>query len=158
MTENVKKDNTENMAKVREAMSMQKQIAQGGELQYGIPIDYTSSEGKNYTGTVVFKKPNTMDLMKIGGLKSEFLRLGGTQNLNLVDPGIKYLAHVMATLSIVLHKRPEWLADVTKMDDLDVVYHVHDKYEEWESQFRKPVQGANADDSSATERTEAVDS
>jgi hypothetical protein len=145
------KDNSANMEKIQEAMKMHAQVAQGGELTHSVPVDFTSSEGRNYKGTVVFGKPTAMDVMKMGGLKSEFLRLGGAKDAQLVDQGIKFLAHVMATLSVVLQKRPEWLADVTKVSDLDLLYHVHDLYEEWESQFRKPVQRAVSDDTETTE-------
>ena len=152
------KENAENMAKVREAMRMHEQIQQGGKLEHAVEVDYISSEGNEYKGIVVFKRPTTMDLMKMGGLKSEFLRLGGAQNINLVDTGIRFLAHVMATLSVVLVKRPEWLKDVTKVEDTDILYHVHDLYEEWSNSFRKTVSGEPTSDSSASEGEETMDS
>lgn len=141
----------ENKRKVLEAMEMQNKVSQGNALEHREDIDFTSEEGNHYQGTVVFKKPSAMEMMKIGGLKSEMLRLGGATDIRLVDGLIRQLAQVMATLSVVIVKRPEWLADVTKITDLGILYHVYDKFDEWESQFRRAVQQANADTGEATE-------
>lgn len=147
----------ENKRKVAEAMAFQQQVSQGSALEKREDIDYTTSEGNHYKGTVVFKKPSAMDMMKLGGLKSEYLRRGGATDLRLVDVPVRQLAQVMATLSVVLVKRPEWLADVTEVSDLDILYHVYDKFDEWERQFRRTVQPTAADASAPAEGEKTVD-
>ncbi len=150
--------NEQNMAQIREAMANQTadQVRQGGDLEHAVPIDYTSYFGNKFVGTVVFKKPNMADYMKMGGIKSEYLRLGGVQDIKLVDESVKFMAHVLATLSVVLVKRPEWLLDLAKVEEPDVLYHIFDKFEEWENSFRKSVQGTTTPDSQASEGAEAV--
>lgn len=149
--------NEGNMEKIREAMELHQKVQQGGNLKEGVPIDFTSMTGKVYKGVVVFKLPNMMDYMKMGGLKSEFLRLGGAKDIKLVDDSIKFMAHVMSTLEVVLVKRPEWLLKLDEVLEPDVLYHVFYKYEEWENSFRSPVQPQTEGTSGAKQGTEAVD-
>lgn len=146
-------ENKENMDKVREmiANAQAEEIRLGGKLQTGVPIDYTSAFGKRYTGTVIFKRPTMQDYMRMGALKSEYLRRAGVVDIKLVDATVKEMAQVMATLSTVVVKCPEWLVDLEKIEEADVLYHVYDKYDEWENSFRKPSEGEPTGDSPATE-------
>lgn len=146
-----------NMEIVKNAMQVRDEVAQGSALTHAVPMDFVSDEGVHYTGVVVFKRPGAMDIMKVGGLKSEFLRMGGARDLSLVDNTVKILAHVMATLSVVLDKRPPWLEDVTQVRDVSVLYEVFDAYDAWERSFRKPIQGDASADSEDSDREEALD-
>jgi len=149
--------NEANLAKVRQLMAQNQQVQQGGNMTHGIFIDYVSQEGNHYTGTVVVKRPTVMDYMKMGGLKSEYLRQAGVQDANLVDDTVKILAHALATLKVVVVKCPEWLMDMDNIREIDVLYHVFDKYEEWDYSFRKPVQAEPIGAGEASESAGAVD-
>lgn len=142
--------NEANMKKVQEAMEMQQKMALGSDLHHELHIDYTSTEGTHYKGVVVVKRPNARDIMRMGGLKSQYLGDGGVTDLKLVDNGVKFLAHVIATLVVVTVKRPDWIKKVDEVLDTDILYHVYDQYNEWETQFRTAAQAAAADDSDAT--------
>lgn len=149
--------NEENMEKVRKAMEMQKMVQSAGNLNEGVPIKYTSYEGNLYEGVVVFKKPTMADYMKMGAIKAEIFKEAGVTELSLVDESVKFMAHSMATLSVVAIKRPEWLLDLQAVKESDVIYHVYGKYEVWENSFRKPIQGTKVGDTASTEGAEPVD-
>ena len=149
--------NEENLQKVRRLMEKADKISLGSDLETTVPIDYTSFQGKKYEGEVTFKRPNVQDFMKMGALKSEILRKSGVKDINLVDIPVKALAQTMATLKYVIVSSPKWLQDVEKMHEPDVLYHIHDKYEEWENSFRTNNDEKHEGDSEASQSTEAVD-
>lgn len=138
--------NEENMAKVRELMEKSKQINLGSQMTGQVHIDYTSQYGTHYEGIVVFKRPSMQDYMKMGALKAQYLGAYGVVDARLVDTTIKFMAQVMSTLKVVIVKAPEWLIgksgkiDVESVVEPDLLYHLYEKYEEWEDSFRKPVQ------------------
>jgi hypothetical protein len=143
--------NAQNMSKVQDLIAKSEQIRLGGELKTGVVINYTTTEGNTYTGTIIFKRPTMQDYMKMGALKSEYLRLAGVVELTLVDLSIKRIAQVMAVLGTVIVKCPEWLLDISTIVESDLLYHVHDKYDEWENSFRKPSKTETSGDSTDTE-------
>ena len=143
--------NVQNMLKVKDLMEKSEKVRLGGELKTGVAIDYTTTEGNNYTGTVVFKRPTMQDYMKMGAIKSEYLRSSGVVDITLVDGTIKRMAQIMAVLSTIIVKCPEWLLDLNVIVEPDLLYHVHDKYEEWENSFRKPSDTETSGDSTITE-------
>lgn len=134
-------ENAENMAKVKELMASAGQVRLGGELKAGVFIDYETELGTQIEGNVLFKRPTMGDYLKMGAIKSEYLRNAGVVNIQLVDNTVKYMAHVMATLAVVVVKCPEWLMDLNSIQEADILYHVFGKYEEWEKSFRKPTKG-----------------
>lgn len=148
--------NEANMERVKNLMEQAKAVNLGDALTEGVDIDYTTTFGINYKGTVVFKRPNMQDYMKMGSRKAQILGQNGSVDLNLVDGMIKYLAHVMSNLSVVVVKAPEWMIrndsiSVEHFEDPDILYHIFEKYEEWESTFRKPVPSELQGDSKTTE-------
>jgi len=146
-----KAQNAENMEIVKKLMENAEQVRLGSEAQEGIRIDYMSLYGNKYEGTVVFKRPSMKDYMRMGALKSEYLRLNGVVNINLVDSSIKEMAQVMATLTVLLVKRPEWLMKLEEVEELDMLFHVFAKYEVWENSFRKPRETEPTGNSGVTE-------
>lgn len=157
MDNNQKLGNEENMSRVMELMHSAEQVRQGDKLQEGVPINYTSQAGKVYTGVVVFKRPSMLDYMQMGGLKSEYLRQAGVVNVNLVDGTIKHMAQVLATIQKLAIKRPEWLLTPEKIEDPDVLFHVYDKYEEWENSFRTSNKAETTGDSESTDGEKTMD-
>lgn len=129
--------NQANMDTVKNLMGQADNVRLGDNYKTGVAIDYTSPEGNRYEGTVVFKRPSMKDYMSMGALKAEYLRQAGVVDLTLVDNSIKYMAQVMATLRTLVVKCPEWLMNLENIVESDLLFHIHDKYEEWESSFRK---------------------
>jgi hypothetical protein len=154
---------SENLDKVRQAMSEANRVALGSDLNEGVPIDFNSADGNEYKGTVYFRRPDMKAYMKMGAVKSEYLRVAGVKDISLVDGTVKFMAHVMGTLAVVISRAPAWLLDSKGKLDLEgvkepeVLYHLFGKYEEWEDSFRKPIQRADAGDSKDTEPAENVD-
>lgn len=142
--------NEEQMAEVRRTMELHKKSQAGAELKEGEYIDYESQEGNLYQGTVLFKKPSMQDFMRMGGIKSEILRSAGVKDLSLLDPTIDFMAHVISTLEIVLHKRPEWLLKIGEVKESDLLYHVYGRYQTWADSFRKPVPTRTTENSETT--------
>lgn len=148
----------ENMEKVRQAMRMAEKTRQGGELTEGEKIDFESLEGNIYKGYIVFKKPNMGAMMKMGAKKAELLKKAGVTDLKLVDEGVMFMAHVMATLEVVCVKRPDWFMDLEAIEEPELLYHVFGRYQTWENSFRKDLRGKPADDSTDGVGEKAVDS
>lgn len=139
-------DNKENLAKVEALMAKAEQVKLGGELKAGVYIDFTSDFGTVFQGNVIFKRPTMMDYVRMGGLKSEYLRKAGVTDPMLVDNTVKLISHVMATLNTVIIKCPEWLMNLETIEEPDILYEVFEKYEEWEKSFRKlPAEKLPAD-------------
>ena len=157
------RDNSENLAKVREAMAKAQvsqvadQVNAGDNTTHTETINFTSSFGNTYQGQVVFKRPNALDLMRIGGLKAQYFSEAGITNLEIVDNSVRLLAHVLAHLKVLVLKCPAWLFDVDKVDDMELIYEVYGKYRDWEDSFRKVVPTAQAGDSEPSEDAKAVD-
>lgn len=151
------KDNAENMGKVRELMEQAKQVNLGGELTNSVHIQFTTAFGTEIEGVVEFKRPTMQDYMKIGAFKAQFLGANGVVNMNLVDGTVKFMAHVMATLKVVIVKAPRWLInkngeiDVESIIEPDILYHIYDEYEKWEYSFRREPKEDLQGDSTATE-------
>ena len=158
------KDNTQNMAMVREAMANEQlktvadQVQLGGELSNVLPIHYVASSGKLYEGNVVVKRPTTKDLMRIGGLKAQYFRDAGVEDLMLLDASVRFLAHVLAHLKVVVVQSPPWLFNVDTIEDTDVIYEVYAKFAKWDDSFRKGVSGTEKATSEPSEGTETLGS
>jgi hypothetical protein len=138
--------NEANMEKVREMMAQTKRaedVKLGAELEKGVFIDFVSAYGTVFKGTIVFRRPTAMDFIRMGAVKSRLLGSFGVVDLRLVDMTVKHLAQCMAVIKSVTVKAPTWLLtdkgeiDVENIKEFDLLYHIHDKYEEWDSMFRK---------------------
>jgi hypothetical protein len=149
--------NKENMDKVREMMAQADKVRQGSEYIATLPLDYTSLTGKHYEGEMCVHKPDMGEFMRIGGLKSEYLRRAGVVSLQLVDNTIKESAQIMATLAIVISKAPEWLIKLEAIKEPDVLFYVYDEYMKWEDSFRKRDSKESSGNSTDTEGEKAVD-
>jgi hypothetical protein len=134
--------NESNMALVRKAMEEQKvenlakEVNEGGNAENVITVDFTSAEGNVYKGKIMFKRPTVLEIMRMGGAKSEILREAGVTEIALVDPSVKLMAHAIATLEMVVVKCPEWFLHIRELQDLDIIFHVYGLYEVWENSFR----------------------
>lgn len=147
----------EQRAAAQAAIETAQKVRAGGELKEGEILDFTSSEGNHYSGVLVFKKLNMADLMKIGAIKSEMLRVAGVQDIQLVDNDILFMGHVISTLEIALDKRPECLLKLNEITEPDLLFHVYGKYQLWEATFRKDFRNSRENNSEDTAGKETVD-
>lgn len=143
----------ENMRIVREARRMHEEVQQAGDLKEGVPINFTTLDGQSYKGVVVFKRLDIRDYMRLGGIKAQIYADAGLENTDLLDSSFKVLANALATLSVAIVQRPEWLLDLFKIREPELLFHVFQKYEAWERSFRKPVpsEPTGADEAAAGE-------
>lgn len=142
--------NKENMEKVKGLIEQSEAVRLGKELEEGVYIDYTSAYGGSYKGNVVFKRPSMQDYMKMGALKSEYLRQAGVTDITLVDNSIKEMATAVATLTVIVVKRPEWLQSLMTIQDPDLIFHIYNQYETWEGAFRTKRAPESTGDSGAS--------
>lgn len=159
-------DNTENMAVVRNMMEQTaraNEVKLGADLEKGVPIDFVSAYGTQYKGTIVFRRPTSMDFIKMGALKSRILGSFGIVDLRLVDATVKHLAQCMAVIKTVTVQAPIWLltddgkVDVETIKEFDLLYHIFEKYEDWDESFRTGHTAESQGDGETAGRTEDVD-
>lgn len=146
----------ENMEKVRGLMAKAEEANLGSANRKDVAIDFTSEYGTHFKGTIVFKRPNMQDYMRMGALKAQELGRYGALDADLVDVSIKIIAQVLSTLQVVVEKAPDWMIhdgkiSVHHFQEPDILYHIYSKYEDWESNFRKPVQSESEGNSTTTE-------
>lgn len=65
------------------------------------------------------------------------------------DDLLERLAIEIATLDVVLVKRPEWLSTFLDLKDWDVIHALYRRIIEWQNSFRQPDED-DSDDSSGT--------
>jgi len=120
-----------------QARDLGQKIIQGSNRKHTKQFNFSEYDSR-FVGTFVYKHPSVLDRMQIGVNKAKMLQ--GLQGQ--VDVLTDNIAHMGATLGVVLTEYPEWfnLADVSEYEVLEQVY---DEYTEWVNSFRKP---ANAND------------
>lgn len=65
------------------------------------------------------------------------------------DPILEQLAIEIATLDVMLVKRPEWLSSFMDLTDWDTVHDIYRRVLEWQNSFRS-VSETDTDDSTGT--------
>jgi len=120
------------------------QIIQGKTRTKTEQISFTHID-ESYSGSFTFHHPSLIERMNIGVLKSQFLQ--GLEGR--VDVLTDNIAHMSATLDVVLDDAPEWFK-IGALYEYEVLEGVYDKYTEWLNSFRKPS-GRNTDKGDNTE-------
>jgi ribosomal protein L19 len=132
--------NESQMEQIRRDMALKEQsdaVSLGDKAKNVVEIDYEAEEsGKRYVGKIIFKRPNVMENLKIGGRKSKLLQDAGVEKIELVDEGVYMMAQALATLETVIDKCPEWLIDLASIEDADLLFHVYGKFRAWQYSFR----------------------
>lgn len=129
----------------------------GNKLTTTISVDFTSMEGNRYVGDITFKKPDVMTMLKAGAIKAQILKEAGITDMTLVDPIVSTMATVIASLDVVLvGSRPDWVKDIKKVGESELLYHIYDLYMEWQDSFRKTISEEPEGNSGATSPEEAV--
>jgi hypothetical protein len=132
--------NEEQMAQIKalmEAKEKANEVNQGDKATNMVEIDFLSPEtDEHYKGKIIFKRPNVMETMKMGGKKTQILKDSGVVSRELADPGLMLMAEALATLEVVVVKCPEWFIDFQKSEDIDMIFHVYGQYNIWKFSFR----------------------
>ena len=85
-------------------------------------LDLTVPSGERFEGTFEMHRPTIGERIRIGVLEAQ--KLGGLGNVDMVTAG---LAHMLATLEVVVDKAPVWWKP-EELRDLEVVQAVWQAY------------------------------
>jgi len=147
----------ENMEKVKALMEAQKNVQLAGNLRKTVHIDFTSPEGNTYKGDVTFKRLTVGDMLRVEALVAEYFRKAGVTDIRFIDENAKFHARVMATLRVAMVDMQDWLRDMEKLTEIEIIYHVYGQYRNWEDSFLVRSAATASDDGSDSEGAEALD-
>lgn len=142
----------ENLEKIRKLST---QVRQGTGLQHDLEIDFVTSTGEVLTGTVVVHRPSMAEYLQMGVIKGRYIsKYVGKEYVRpeYIDSTIQYLAHMLATMQVVVDQCPPWFMDLENLRDFDVLNHVYTQYEQWVNSFRTGSTEPTSGDSETTER------
>lgn len=129
----------QNLEKIRE---LGEKVALGSDNTYSIDVDLVVERGEHYVGTIVFKRPNMNDYLKMGVLKGQLIKkkLGELDlPLDYIDDTIKFVAQMLSSFEVVVVSRPKWFAKPEECVDFDLLYYIYGRYEAWLNNFRADV-------------------
>lgn len=96
-------------------------------------IDVKVQSGERFEGTFTVHRPTIGEMIKIGN--NEARELEGLNNVDMMTNG---LARMVATLDVVIDKKPLWWKP-RELRDLEVIQEVYQKYIDFLAEFqRKP--------------------
>lgn len=113
------------------------QVNQGKRRTHSKHMSFTDID-ESYVGTFKFHHPTLIERMQIGVIKTQLLQ--GMEGV--VDVLTDNIAHMTATLEVVLDEAPEWF----KMDaiyDYQILDAVYEEYIQWYNSFRERNKGSN---------------
>jgi hypothetical protein len=144
-------------------------IQQGNKAPIPVTIDnYEADSGTVYNGTLFFRRPSSMDYIRMGAIKSELLRTFGIrpiveyvpvpgggyeryESLAHVDNSVKYLAQALAACDVLLTGTvPEWFQNHREIEDTDLIVHVYGRFDEELASFRNGTKRGASPDSEAS--------
>ncbi len=106
-------------------------VTSGKKRTHKKQLDF-SQFNEEYVGTFIFHHPSLMERMQIGVLKSQMLQgLDGR-----VDVTTDNIAHMSATLEVILDESPKWF-NLSTIEDYEVLDGVYEEYIQWYESFRK---------------------
>jgi hypothetical protein len=106
-------------------------------------IDVESVTGKTFSGKFTVHRPTIGELIRVGVIEAN--SLGGLSN---VDLSTSMLAHMVATLDVIVDESPEWWK-VRELRDMEVVQAVYDKCIAYLREFqRKPEHPGSSEEGS----------
>lgn len=115
-------------------VTLGRQILQGKKRTLKKQLDF-SRFNPEWVGTFVFHYPSLFDQMQIGVAKARMLAGVPMQS---VDPLTDNIAHMVATLNVVLDSAPDWFkVDELDYDDYEMLDEVYETYASWRESFRK---------------------
>lgn len=170
MEQNVKQ-NMEMVKQMMEQAQAEKKadtIRQGNKAHIPVDIDYTADSGEEYKGTIIFRRPSSMDYVRIGAIKSDMLRLSGvkpivdpqtgTESMAHVDNGIMFLLTALATNRVLLVESPTWFNKYEEIFDTDLVIHVYNRFDAELLSFRRQPKNGPTGSGETISGPESMDS
>lgn len=148
-----------------------KSVQQGNKAPINVEIDYEADSGEQYSGIISFRRPSSMDYIRMGAIKSELFRTFGirpiveyvpmpnggmdrVESMAHVDNSVKYLAQALAACDVLLVQAPEWFKNHRDIEDTDLVVHVYRRFDEELSSFRSGSQrGPSRDSEDGNDKT-----
>lgn len=110
-------------------------IQQGRRRTHTVEIDLSHIDPE-YVGTFKFHHPSLMEKVEIGTIKASLLKGLPQGSVDIVADNI---AHMTATLQVVLDSYPQWFElDINKMYEYEILDEVYEEYAQWYDSFRKP--------------------
>jgi len=97
---------------------------------HSFTIEMSGSTGEIYAGSFTVHRPTMGEMMRIGVAEAQ--QLGGLSN---VDVSTSMLAHMIATLEVVVDLSPTWWKP-RDMRDVEVVQAVYEKYIDYLREFQ----------------------
>lgn len=143
----IDKQREENLEKIRE---LGQKVRLGDNLVETLDIDFVGADGTEYKGVVEVKRPNMRDYVQMGTLKGKYLQkfLGNEYvHPDYIDNTIKYLAHMLSTMEVVVLRCPVWFLHPEELHDFSVLDHVYTRYQTWLDSFRTDSAGESSGDS-----------
>lgn len=129
-------------------------IQQGNKAAINVGIEYEADSGVTYSGTLFFRRPSSMDYIRMGAIKSELLRTFGirpiveyvptpqggfdrVESMAHVDNSVKYLAQAIAACDVLITGQvPAWFQNHRELEDTDLVVYVYRRFDEELTSFR----------------------
>ncbi len=105
-------------------------------------IDMKLPSGEEFNGSFTIHRPTIGERINIGILEAQ--RLGGLSNIDAFTGG---LAHMVATLEVVIDDKPTWWKP-QELRDVEVINEVYNKYVEYLNTFSgrvEPESGSGTD-------------
>lgn len=116
-------------------------------------LDLKGTSGAEYKGSkFTYKKPNIRTMSEIAKTTARL-----NEDLPQLDPDIKFLHSVLATLKHTLVEVPKWWEDSDygfELDDLNMIFDVYDKCKKFENEYAKKAFGEAKSESEKREEAE----
>ena len=96
-------------------------------------VDVKASSGKTYEGSFTTHRPTVGEIVEMEMIESR--ELGGMKNVSKVESN---LARMLSVLDVIIDSSPEWWKP-RKLEDLEVVQVVYEKYINYLREFQRQV-------------------
>lgn len=102
-------------------------------------LDLKGAEVEYKGAKFTYKRPNIRTMSDIAKTEARL-----NENLPQLDPDIKFLHHVLATLTHTLIEAPEWWKEADngfELDDLPIIFTVFNECKKYENEYVKKAYG-----------------
>lgn len=124
----------DHLAAVEKAVAPPAPTAPPKERSHTFPFRYVGGNGRVWEGTFCNRVPDMATRQKIGVLRA---RLNGGMSLDSLDAFTAELSMMVSHMSLTLVQegRPEWAADLLKVEDPEVLYRLWEEVAAHEATF-----------------------
>jgi hypothetical protein len=107
--------------------------AEEQSLDYSFDVDWTSPQGKRYTGTFKAHIMGVGDTLQVGILRAG---LTGGMPPESLDKNTADVAEMVATLQVVVDSGPDWAKDLIGLKEVELVWQMYKEVLQREDRFR----------------------